>query len=117
MPNIIIKGVPPYDGEYPFDLEGLTNGELHQIKVTSGTRAGEIVDELKRGDIGTFVAICERILRKHGHPDLNLQLLWDAPGDCFELADTPDEIQQEEASRPLDSLTSGGDESELGVAV
>jgi hypothetical protein len=112
VPNIVIKGVPPYDGEYPLDLEGLTNGELHQIKLTSGTRAGEIEAELKRGDVGTFVAICERILKRHGHPNVNTQLLWDAQGDCFDVVDTDEEKQAEDDARPPDSLTNGGLENE-----
>lgn len=115
MPNLKIEGVPPYDGEYPLDIDGLTNRELHSIKETCGVRAGEIRDALRAGDVGLFVAVTALILKRAGFLDVNLDVLWDAPEECFKVVETEEDRAAEDAERPPVSPTPGGSESEPGV--
>lgn len=80
MPAVVIKGVPPWDGRYELpDAFNFNNRELDQIKRMCGTRAGEILDELERGDAGTVVAIATVVLAKEGKV-VDPDDLWNAEG-------------------------------------
>lgn len=112
MQKVIITGVPPYDGEYEIPMAGYTNGELHRIKQISGVRAGELPEAAAAGDMGVMVAMIAIILERNGKT-VQLQLLWDATEDQFEVVKEDDARETEE--RPLDSPdlsgTAGGSKS------
>jgi hypothetical protein len=52
-----LEGVPPYDGEYQFDMSRMTNRELHTIKRLSGVTAANIGQALEDGDNDVIVAL------------------------------------------------------------
>ena len=101
MPKIIIKDVPPYDGEYELELSGLTNRDYHFIKQVSGVRAGELNEALQAGDIGVFVAVASLILKRNGFADVHTDALWDAEESCFQVAESDADRAAEDADRPL----------------
>lgn len=89
-PDVVsIKGLPPYDGEYPFDIvklvltpgdpEFMTYREWHTVKTMSGVRAGEVMDALDAGDTSLNLALVAVILRRAGRA-IDENDLWDAPG-------------------------------------
>lgn len=112
MPKLLIQGLQPYDGEYELELSGLTNRDYHRIKQLSGVRAGELPEAMKAGDIGVFVAVTEMILKRNGFPEVNVDALWDAPEDCFQILETAEDAAAEDADRPLDIATPGGNKNE-----
>lgn len=76
-----LTGVPPYDGEYPFDLDHFTNRELKIIKKTSGYTGPEWPTAFSRGDNDFLVALAFVMLRRAGHVNIREDALWDAPAD------------------------------------
>lgn len=77
MPALVLKGVEPWDGSYPFADWRFTNRELHRIKEISGIRAGELLDALDSNDTAAFVGVAAVILARHGkHVDVDD--LWEA---------------------------------------
>lgn len=76
MDKVVISGVPPWDGEYPFDGT-FKNRELRTIKQISGLRAGELVEALNAGDTDFMVALAAVMLQRAGkNPDP--EELWNA---------------------------------------
>lgn len=97
MPHFHIEGLHPYDGDYPFDFENLTNRDHHIIKEISGVRGNELEDAFQARDNDLIVAFCEIALRKAGVA-VNRDALWDAPVGAIQLV-ADDEEEQE--SPPL----------------
>jgi hypothetical protein len=107
--SLVVKGVPPYDGEYPLDFSsGLSNGELHKIKEFTGIRAGEMTAAMAAGDSDLTVAFAWILLTRAGHT-VNIDALWAAPPDAFDVAGEDD--PEEDEVRPPDSPTPGGEPS------
>lgn len=107
MATIKVRGVPPFDGDYPFDAASFNGRELHTIKEISGVRGGELGEALKAGDYDLVVAFTVIVLRRAGltvHPDQILE----ADIGAIEV-DLDDEQEAEE--RPPDSAPPNGDES------
>ena len=102
MPKLIVDGLPPWDGEYPFDNWLFTNRELHRIKQLSGIRAGELFEAIEAGDSDVAVIVAAVVLARHGkHADV--EDLWDAQVGVLKI-DMADE--QEDDARPPE-LTPG----------
>lgn len=110
MAKLRLQGVPPYDGEYDLPTN-YTNGELHRIKQICGVPAGKLMDATQDGDVGVLVALATVILERAGH-QVNVQTLWDASGDNFDIDATEDEG---DTGRPPAEATDGGPQSEPGA--
>jgi len=107
--SLVVKGVPPFDGDYPLDFSaGLTNGELHKIKEFTGIRAGELTAAMEAGDSDLTVAFAWILLTRAGHR-VPIDTLWDAPPNAFDVIGEDD--PEEGDVRPPDSLTPGGSQS------
>lgn len=65
---IRIEGVEGFHGDYEFDQGALTWGDLRLIQRESGVRAGEMDDELRRGNVELLIVIATIALKKSGHP-------------------------------------------------
>ena len=109
--KLVIKNLHPYDGEYELELSGLTNRDYHRIKQLSGVRAGELGEAMQAGDIGVFVAVTEMILKRNGFPQVNVDALWDAEEQCFQVV----EDGGEDEDRPPAIATTGGEENASAV--
>lgn len=113
MATLIVK-VAPYQGEYEIPTSGWTNRELHFIKQTCGVRAGELDESTRAGDVGVLVALTAVILKRNGHANVNIELLWDANEDDFDVR--LDDAQEDDADRPPATATVGGNGSAPDVA-
>lgn len=83
MDKIVITGIPPYDGEYPFEAN-YTMRELHTIKRLADVRAGELMDALEAGDSDIVVAAAVIALQRAGKtPDE--EAIWDADMGAIQL--------------------------------
>jgi len=112
--KLIVRGIPGLNGEYECDIAAmldfggpgaLTNREGHQIKVMSGTRAGELDEELRRGDNDTMLALAAIVLTRHGK-DVDADQLWDAPmgaGVDWEIAKRGDDGPPAQTETPGES--------------
>lgn len=125
---LVLKNVPPYDGEHEIVTSGFTTREYHQIKQICGLRAGEIEDGLNNADVGLVVALAAVILQRQGH-QVNLEILWNATDEdidvklrcphCQALNDKPGNCSScgkdlgGDEGRPLATATSGGATSAL----
>lgn len=79
MEKIIIKEVPPYDGEYELDIGSLKNRDWSTIKRLSGVRPLELVNALKASDADVIVAFAVIALQRSGKfPYIDEDVLWDA---------------------------------------
>lgn len=87
MDKLIVKGIPPLDGEYEFDIAGmlsqghpecLTNREGHRIKVMTGVRVGQLEEAFAAGDNDVLVAFAAVIFARAGK-HFDEDILWDAP--------------------------------------
>lgn len=109
--KIVIKGVPPYDGEYPIDFETLTMGELHTLKRVAGVRVGEIGDALAAGDSDVVVAFALIAMQRAGK-EVDEQAIWKATIDSIsvEIADRGDAVPP--AGAASEPPTSSGSSSE-----
>lgn len=65
---IRIVGVEGFHGDFPFDQGALTWGDLRLIQRESGVRAGELDDELARGNVELLIVIASLALKKANHP-------------------------------------------------
>jgi hypothetical protein len=97
MAHIKIEGVPPWDGDYPLDLDWFTNRELHLIKQIADVRAGELSDEFARGNNDLIVAVTVIAARRNGK-DIPVDDIWDAPVGKITLE--MDEAAEDEAVPP-----------------
>lgn len=100
--TLTVKGIPPYDGTYEFDLDGFTNRELHRIKNATGLRAGELEDAFASQDNDVLIALAIVVLERHGNKVVD-DLLWDAPAGSALLIDLKPETEAEEGP-PADAL-------------
>jgi hypothetical protein len=65
---VTITGVPPFDGEYVFDVGQLNGHEYHLIKQVSGVRANELDEAIFAGDAGVHIALAAIAIQQKGHP-------------------------------------------------
>lgn len=65
--KITINGIPPFDGDYPIDVDRLTNRDLHHVKRIAGVRPLELEDALDAGDMDVVVALAYVAITKNGH--------------------------------------------------
>ena len=88
-----IEGLPPFDGDYPIDLNHFTNKELHTIKQLSGVRAGELEEALDAGDNDLILAFAVIALERSGRsmPKQAVDVLWNADFGKFTLVIPDDE--------------------------
>jgi len=78
MTNLVVDGVPPWDGRYDIPDWYFTNRELYRIKeVSGGIRAGELLEALDANDSAAFVAVAVVVLGRHGK-QVDPDDLWDA---------------------------------------
>lgn len=91
--KITIRGVPPYDGEYPIDFEALTMGDAHVLKRIAGVRLAELSDALGAGDADVVLAFAVIAMQRAGK-DVDEAKLWKAPIDSIsvEIADRGDAV-------------------------
>jgi hypothetical protein len=120
--RLIVHGLGVLDGEYDFDLiemitgsstEGLTFRELRQIKQISEVRAGEIWEELGRGNSDLTIALATVVMTRAGKR-VEVDVLLDAPATTelrFVLADRAP--KEDEADPPV-STPPGNDSTETG---
>jgi len=109
MPLIRIEGVPPWDGEYPINIDALTNRDLHLIKRVSGVRAGELGEEFDRGNNDLIVAITLIAAQRNGVA-IPEDDLWDASIGKITLVG--DEVEEDLPSAP--PSVNGGHDSTSG---
>src|SRR5262245_36943238 len=86
MYHLVIEGVRPYDGRYPFDLEGqeLTTREWGWIKRLSSYLPMTVSDGFASGDAELMCAIAVILLRRAGTITTE-----DVPSVYERLADAP----------------------------
>lgn len=105
--QLIVDGIPPYDGEYEVSQD-LTNRELHLIKKVSGVRAGELEEAFAAGDNDLVVAITVITLQRNGFPDASVEAIWDADAGRIRIKETAEDKAAEDADRPLASEDPSG---------
>ena len=116
MDYLVIEGVPPYDGRWPFDIEGqeLTTREWGWIKRLSGYLPASIEEGLADPElIVVFACIALRRASKvesREVPDL-FERLADAPFSSAITMETDGEEAAAEASPPPSSSSENGDAS------
>lgn len=82
--NIVVSGVPAYNGTYPLDFDHLTNRDYQIIKRIADVTQPEMVDAFQRGDTNLGVAWVVCALRRR-HGTVIEELLWEAPPGAFEM--------------------------------
>lgn len=119
--RIIIKGIPPYDGEYPITFDVLSMEELHTIKRISGVRAGEIREAIKAGDSDLVVAFAVIAMERAGKT-VDEDVLWKSKGGAIDVAvakrpkdgeQSPPEVRPQTTESPV----SGGRSSRAVSAI
>lgn len=118
MDRIVIKGVPGFDGEYPFDLneQWFNNAELHIIKRIAAVRVGELSEALEAGDNDLLVAMAVCAVRRTGKY-MKSQLaqfedvLWEADGGAIDFVVEADDAVPP-TSPPTSEPTSNSDSGE-----
>jgi len=118
MDLIVVKGVPPYDGEWGFDLEAreLTTREWGWIKRLAGYLPAAL-GEQAMGDPELVTVLAAIVLRRNGKIDhLQVPMVFDRLSDApFGAAITLETDRQEEeeadAGPPLPRSTGNGDGS------
>lgn len=123
MDRLLIRGVQPWDGDYPFDLdtEPFTYREWGYLKRFSGYLPLTIRDGIVGSDPGLLAALALIVLRRHGRiTDSDLtdthERFLDAP---FDLPDgftvqLEFEQQEDDADSPP-TASSNGNSSVSGV--
>ncbi len=101
---------PQLAGEYDLDISSFTNRELHEIKVETGVRAGEIEEAFAAGDNDLMVAITLIVLQRSGKGTF-AQLrdaVWDLPAGSvqFDLTDEEKNAAGDDALPPTSGLDS-----------
>ena len=118
MARIIIKGVPPFDGDYELDADRAFNArEWRWIKKVSGYMPLTVGDGFEGGDPDLFVALAVIAMCRSGKVDRERGLevadqLAEAPFDGASIIMVGDEVEADEL--PLD-LTPTPDESSRSV--
>lgn len=122
--KLIVAGLNGLDGEYDFSLislltigspDALTGREVHNLKVMTGIRMGELEDALSAGDNDVMLGLAAIVMRRHGRTFADDQV-WDAPIGSFgfELAAVEDDAvppPQPNDESSSESETSSGDDS------
>lgn len=106
MPALILEGVQPWDGQYPFDDWLFTNRELHRIKQVSGIRAGELLDALEANDRAAYVAVAVMLLEREDHR-VDPDVFWDASAAAIRIR--LDDDAEASGGDPPDQPPTGGD--------
>jgi len=131
--KVLVKGVPPYDGEYELDTDRAFNTrEWRWIKAISGYMPNTIREGLAGGDPAMYVAITVIAMCRAGRIDRDA---WQAASDVLseqpyqmeggaitivypDEDDSPLELTSEPAppsqQRPLENPTFSGDSSTNG---
>ena len=84
--------------EFPFP-EDFTFREMNLVKRTTGLRAGQIYDELERGDSDVVFAMAVIALRR-ANPLADVETLFDSKIEQIELILEPGEGEEDEESLP-----------------
>lgn len=103
--RVVIKNVPPYDGEYPLDLSHMTVREVSTIKRISGYTPTEWEAAGERGDIDVIVAFAVVALTRSGRflPKVNEDVLWDSDVGRIDIEeDEADDVDPPASSEPSD---------------
>lgn len=91
MAQIKIEGVPPLDGEYPLDMDHLTNRDMHTIKQVAGVAGLDLQAAFEKGDLDIYVALSAIALRRAGKT-FHVDQLWDAELGQITVDFTQDEV-------------------------
>lgn len=89
--HIHIENLHPYNGDWPLEIDTITNRELHTIKDISGVRANELEQALEAWDNDLVVAFAEIALRRAGLR-VERDRLWDAPVGAISLVFETEEV-------------------------
>lgn len=116
--RVQIKGLGRLDGDYEFELDTLTNRDMHTIKVIAGLRPTEVEEALENRDNDLVVAFAVIGLRNAGVA-VNKEMteaIWDAPLGAVQLI-AGDEEEQEpgDASPPSQTPSADGSSSDDDV--
>lgn len=100
MAKLIISEISGINGEYDADVSYFTNRELHEIKKSTGLRAGEFGEAFDEGDNDILVAFAVVMLKRAGVQGAETAI-WDAKSGNISFDFTEDEAAAE-AALPLD---------------
>jgi hypothetical protein len=117
---IRIKGVPPYDGDWPADLSRFTNRELRTIKKVSGIKAAQLQAALLEGDQDALVALTVVMLQRSGqYAHVSEDLRWDADSNALEFVTAEEQqeaVEDPNSPQPSESTPEPPGSHELGSA-
>ena len=118
MNNVVIDGIPPWDGRYQFDDFSFTNRQLYDIKLVCGLRASELIEALEANDTSAYVAVASVVMRAAG-TQVDIDDLWNAQVGSITIelgavddADPP--TQSVDGSEQSETEPSSGDDSDNG---
>lgn len=116
--KIKIDGIPPYDGEYPLEIDKFTNRDHKTIKDMSGLTAVDWVDGFRKADMAFFTALAVVAARRSGRhgPMILEDVFWDAEvGKITLVDDAADQANPTTPEAPTTS-TPSGEPSQTGSA-
>jgi hypothetical protein len=109
--QIVIEGVPPYDGVYDWDLDRqeLTTREWGWVKRLAGYLPLDLGDPAKWGDPEVLVCFAAIALRRAGRVEARdvpqvFERLADAPFDGAKIQLETEEVEEADAGPPASSL-------------
>lgn len=92
MEKVVISDLHPhYDGEYEFDTDEFTHGELHTIKKISGVRLGELEEALNANDADVTMALVVVCLQREGK-EIHEDVFWNAKAGSLRIVSEPDPV-------------------------
>jgi len=116
---IRVRGIPPYDGDYPLNVQAFTVDEQHMVKRLSGLRPAEYVDGFENGDAALVAAMIIIAVRR-ARPNEQIR---EAPFLASTLETVEFDVTDEEeggdplpASGPADTSMRSGSPSRGGSA-
>lgn len=117
--KVVIKNVPPYDGEYPLDLSHMTNREVSTIKRISGYTPLEWEAAGDRGDTDIIIAFAVVALTRTGRflPKVQEDVLWDSDMGKIDISTDDEEADAESpppVSEPSDTSEPSGSAGNAG---
>lgn len=89
---IISKLHPSYDGEYEFDTDEFTHGELHTIMRLSGVRLGEFNEELAKVNASLVMALGVVCLTRENKP-IDESVFWNGKAGSIQLVGDEEEAE------------------------
>jgi hypothetical protein len=108
--QIVIEGIPPYDGVYPWDLDRqeLTTREWGWIKRLTGYLPLDLSDPEKWGDPEVLVCFAAMALRRAGRVEARevpqvFERLADAPFDGAKIQLETEEAEEDDVGPPAPS--------------